>query len=396
METFSLTPLSCKNKEALVRVDFNVPLDKNGNITDDSRINATLPTIKYLLKENAKVILLSHLGRPNGKQDPKLSLQFIAADLEKKLHQKVLFLPFDSIENNKKKITESDASLFVMENLRFYAGEEDATLAKEFAKKLATLGNLYVNDAFSASHRKHASVYFLPKLFKGKSAFGLLMEKEITMLTSLTKNPQHPFFAIIGGAKISTKIGVLKSLVEKVDAFCIGGGMAYTFFKALGVSIGDSIVENDFIETAKEFLSLCKQTKTSVYLPTDVVIADSFSLDANFKVIAIENGIPKGWEGMDIGPSTEELFSNKLSSAKSVFWNGPLGVFELPNFAKGTNKIAKTLSELSCTKIVGGGDSVSAIKKAHLEDKFTFLSTGGGASLSFIESGTLPGIEAIE
>lgn len=396
MKKRTLKSLSLKGKKALVRVDFNVPLNKDGTISDDTRIKASLPTIEYILNEGGSVILMSHLGRPDGKKDPKYTLETCGRRLSDLLKKPVLFTP-DCIgpETEKSAKNLKPGQVLLLENLRFHAAEEKPEMDPSFAKKLAKLGDVYVNDAFGTAHRAHSSTATITKYFPDTSVAGFLLQKEIEFLGSAFARPKHPFYAIIGGAKISTKMGVLKSLLSKVDALFIGGGMAYTFFKAQGISIGDSIHEDDLLENAKEFLKASAEKKIPIYLPTDIVIANRFDNHADAKTIQVKDGIPKGWQGMDIGPNTLKEWSQSLQKAGMVFWNGPLGVFEFSHFAKGTNGMAKTLAELEATTIVGGGDSVAAINQLNLLERFTHVSTGGGASLEYIEYGHLPGIDAL-
>lgn len=392
MEKLSLQDIPLKGKKVLLRVDFNVPF-KDGKISDDTRIKEALATIQHILKEGGSVILMSHLGRPKGKS-PELSLAPVAKRLSELLHTPVHFAS-DSIGPDVEKMAANlkNGEVLLLENLRFYPAEEDPKKDPTFAKKLSALADIYVNDAFGTAHREHSSTATIAQYFPKKAAAGLLMQKEISFLGSLVQNPKRPFYAIIGGAKISTKIGVLESLLSKVDGIFIGGGMAYTFFKAEGIDIGNSICEDDAIETAKKFTAKC--TKVKLWLPEDVVIADAFKENAAMRVVSIKEGIPPGWQGMDIGPNTVKEWEKELKNAKTVFWNGPLGVFEFPRFAKGTDEIAKFLSELKATTVVGGGDSVAAVNQLHLSKKFSHVSTGGGASLEFLEMGHLPGIDAL-
>lgn len=397
MKKLTLKDLSIQGKKVLVRVDFNVPLNAQGQITDDTRIRATLPTIQYILDHGGSVILMSHLGRPEGKKEPKFSLAPCAKHLSSLIHRPVLFAP-DCIGKETETIAHSlkPGQILLLENLRFYPAEEKPKLDPSFAEKLAKLGDIYVSDAFGTAHRAHSSTASITQFFPQKAAAGLLLEKEIEFLGSCLSQPKHPFYAIIGGAKISSKMGVLKSLLSKVDALFIGGAMAYTFFKARGIEVGDSLCENEFTAQADEFLLLAKNKKIPVYLPEDVVIADSFSNDAKTQIIPTNQNIPNGWQGMDIGPSTIKNWEKALSHAAMIFWNGPLGVFEMPRFAKGTQAIAQTIAKTpKVISIIGGGDSVAAINEMHLADRFTHLSTGGGASLEFIEFGHLPGIDAL-
>jgi phosphoglycerate kinase len=378
-----------------MRVDFNVPL-KNGSITDDSRIVASLETIKYILSKNGSIILMSHLGRPDGQKKPEYSLAPCAKRLSELLKLPVKMAP-DCIGPEVEKLARDlqPKEILLLENLRFYDAEEHPDKDPTFAKKLASLGEIYVDDAFGTAHRKHSSTYFITKFFPGKSLAGLLMEKEITFLGSTLQNPKRPFYAIIGGAKISTKTGVILNLIDKVDELFIGGGMAYTFAKAKGINIGKSICEDDQIDTVKQIMAKCKEKKVILNLPVDLKIADSYSNDANVKIVSANDNIESPWQGMDIGPQTISLFSKKLSKAATIFWNGPLGVFEMPAFSEGTKQIALALSQSKAVTIVGGGDSIAAINSLKLNNKFTHLSTGGGASLEYIELGSLPGIDAL-
>ncbi len=381
-----------KGKRVLVRVDFNVPLDKERNITDDNRIRASLPTINYLIDKGARVILMSHLGRPKGEPNPQFSLDVVAKRLGQLLDKDVAFLPDCIGEEVKEKVsTLKDGEVVLLENLRFHKEEKEND--EGFAKELASLGELYVNDAFAASHRKHASVVGVAKFLPAYAGF--LVAKEIDVLSSLLEDPKTPFMAILGGAKVSDKIGVIKNLMNKVSSILIGGGMSYTFLKSQGYEIGDSLLEEDKIETAREILKDAERRGIKILLPLDIVVADRFAEDANAKVVDAKN-IPSGWMGMDIGPKTIELFQNELKNAKTVFWNGPLGVFEMEKFSNGTNSIAKFLGELDAITVIGGGDSASAVRKAGVSDRMTHISTGGGASLEFLEKGTLPGIEVLE
>lgn len=394
----NLEVLPVKDKNVLIRVDFNVPLDGQGKITDDTRIRAALPTIEYVSKQGGKPIIMSHLGRPKGKVDPKYSLATCRKRLEELLGCEVLMAP-DCVGSQVEKMAKDlkPGQVLLLENLRFHAAEEDPKSDPEFAKNLAKLGDVYINDAFGAAHRNHSSIVNLAELFKGRSAPGFLMKKEITFLGHLFERPAHPFYAIIGGAKISSKLGVIQKLLDKVDALFIGGGMAYTFLETQGMTIGDSICEKELIPTAKKIL---ESAKTPIFLPKDLVIAKEFSNDSEKKVTTIQEGVPDGWQGMDIGPLTRQEWTNTLQNGQLIFWNGPLGVFEMPNFSQGTLEIAQTLAKLNSASppvltIVGGGDSVSAINQANLSEKFSHISTGGGASLEYIEKGSLPGIDVL-
>lgn len=396
MTKLSIKDLQVKNQKILMRVDFNVPLDKQGNITDDSRIVASLPSIRYVLDNGGSLILMSHLGRPKNTPEPAFSLKPCAKRLSQLLGQEVIMAP-DCIGSEVKQMAQAlqPGQILMLENLRFHIGEEHPEKEEALVKQLAELGDAYVNDAFGTAHRAHASTAVIAKFFPGKSAAGFLMEKEISFLGETLKNPKRPFYAIVGGAKISTKCGVIEALMKKADAVLIGGGMSYTFFKAQGISIGNSIHEDDFLDKARQLLQLSGNGHGRLILPVDIMITDQLKAGANFRVINIAEGIPEGYEGADIGPASIQLFAEELKKASTIFWNGPLGVFEIPEFAKGTNAIAHILTELQAITIIGGGDSVAAIQGAGLGEKVTHLSTGGGASLEYIESGSLPGIEAL-
>ncbi len=395
MRKLFIEDLNLKGKRVLVRVDFNVPLDENQNITDDIRIVSALPTIKKIIQDGGKAILMSHLGRPKGERIDKFSLRPVAVRLSELLNQEVKFAP-DCIGEEVKKIVSEmkDGDVVLLENLRFHSGETKND--PEFAKQLAELGDVYVNDAFGTAHRAHASTEGVTK-YIDQCAAGYLMQKEIEFLGNAVNKPIRPFTAILGGAKISGKIDVIKSLFQKVDSLIIGGGMAFTFFKAMGYEIGKSLLEEEKVELAKEILEKAERTKMSFLLPMDVVVANEFSNDAEFEVVDVEN-IPADKMGLDIGPNSIELFKKVIMNSKTVVWNGPMGVFEFDNFAKGTFAIAESLAEATengAITIIGGGDSAAAIKKAGLSDKVTHVSTGGGASLEFLEGKTLPGIAAL-
>lgn len=385
--------LDLKGKKVLVRVDFNVPMTKEGAISDDTRIKASLPTIQAIVAKGGRVILMSHLGRPKG-VTPNLSLKPCAERLSKLLGKPVAFVD-DCIGP---KVEEAaarlkDGEVLLIENLRFYKAEEEPSTDPEFVKKLARLGDVYVNDAFGTAHRAHASTAVIANYFPKKAAVGMLLLKEIQALGSSLKEPKRPFVAIVGGAKISTKLGVLKSLLEKADQLLIGGAMAYTFMKSVGISTGSSPVEESMLGEAKSIL----QGSKKVFLPLDIVVASDFKNDAPSKLIDASQGIPEGFQGMDIGPKTLEAWKPILNKAKTIFWNGPVGVFEFPAFAKGTQALASIVA--SCKQafsVVGGGDSIAALEQAGLQSAISHVSTGGGASLEFIEQGTLPGIEALE
>jgi phosphoglycerate kinase len=395
MEKLPLKNLNVENKKVFVRVDFNVPLDENGKITNDARIKATLPTINYLITQNAKIILASHLGRPKGKVDKKYSLSPVANRLSELLKKKVEFASDcinEEAENKAKSLKSGEVLL--LENLRFYKEEEENNL--DFAKKLASLAEVYVNDAFGTAHRAHASTEGVTK-FLSPCAAGFLMEKEINFLGELLENPKRPFIAILGGAKVSDKIKVIENLLIKVNIIIVAGGMAYTFFKARGVPIGHSIVEEDKIGLAKEILKKAIDLGVPFLLPIDHVVTDKISAEGKTKIVH-RMGIPADLQAVDIGPGSIEKFGYALENVKTIFWNGPVGVFEVDQFAKGTIGVAKLVAkatENGAVSVVGGGDSISALEKSGLTDKITHISTGGGASLEFMEGKVLPGIAAL-
>lgn len=391
MSKLGVEDLDLKGKRVLIRVDFNVPLEGT-KITDDTRIRGAIPTIEYVINNGGKAILMSHLGRPDGAVVPKYSLKPVAERLKELLGKDVTFAP-DCIGEEVKTIVNNmkDGDVVLLENLRFHAEEEKND--PEFAKQLAELGDLYVNDAFGAAHRAHASTVGITK-YISKSAAGFLMQKEIKYIKETIDNPERPFIAIIAGAKVSDKIGIIEHLMKKADAIIIAGAMAYTFLKAMGRKVGKSLVENDKLDLAREILKKSLDERIPLYLPIDHVVADSFSNDANIQVV-MRGIIPDGWEGVDIGPATLELFKGVLSEAKTIVWNGPVGVFEFDNFAKGSIGIAKILAESNATTIVGGGDCVAALQKSGYADKITHVSTGGGAALELMEGKELPGIAAL-
>jgi phosphoglycerate kinase len=395
MNKLTIDDLKLKDKRVLVRVDFNVPLNEKKEVTDDTRIVESLPTIKKILNDGGKAILMSHLGRPKGKVNPDFSLAPVAKRLEKLLGKPVKFVDDCIGDKVEKAVSELKSSeCLLLENLRFYPQEEKND--PEFAKSLAKLGEIYINDAFGTAHRAHASTEGVTRYFK-ECAAGYLMQKELKYLGMALSEPKRPFVAILGGAKISGKIDVIKNLMHKVDTILIGGGMAFTFYKALGKEIGTSILEEDKIDLAKEILKETEEKKLDFFLPIDFVIAPEAKEEVSTKVVDKEN-IPAGWKGLDIGPKTVELFKEKLEDAKTVVWNGPMGVFEIDKFSKGTKEIAQQLARITergAVTIVGGGDSVAALAKANLEKKMSHVSTGGGASLEFLEGKTLPGIAAL-
>ena len=391
MNKKTVKDIDLKGKKVFVRCDFNVPMDEKQNITDNTRIVAALPTIKYLLEQDCKIILASHLGRPKGEVKPEFSLAPVAKELSKLLNKEVIMAKdvigedaTNKAENLKK------GEIMLLENVRFHREETDND--SEFAKKLASMAEVYVNDAFGAAHRAHASTAGIAQYLPAVSGF--LIEKELTVLGNAINNPERPFMAILGGAKVSDKIGVIDSLLDKVDTLMIGGGMAYTFFKAQGYSVGNSLCEEEKTGLALEAMEKAKQKGVKLLLPVDTKVGKEFKPDTESKTVAWTD-IPDGWEGFDIGEKTIEMFKNELKNAKTVIWNGPVGLFEFDQFAIGTNEIAKTLADLDATTIIGGGDSGAAVAKAGLADKMTHICTGGGASLEFLEGKKLPGIECL-
>ena len=392
MSKKTVKDIDLRGKKVFVRCDFNVPMDENQNITDNRRIVAALPTIKYLIEQNCKIILASHLGRPKGEFKPEFSLAPVAKELSKLLGQEVLMAK-DVIGESAKTLAANlkEGQVMLLENVRFHREETDND--PEFAKELASMAEVFVNDAFGTAHRAHASTegisHYLP------SVSGFLIEKELKFLGDALNNPERPFVAILGGAKVSDKIGVIDSLLEKVDTLMIGGGMAYTFFKAQGYEVGNSLCEPDKCDLALSLMNKAKEKGVKFLLPIDTKIGKEFKPDTESKTVAWTE-IPEGWEGFDIGAKSIEMFVEELKKAKTVVWNGPLGLFEFDQFAIGTNSIAKVLSEIDATTIIGGGDSAAAVRKAGLEDKMTHISTGGGASLEFLEGKKLPGIECLQ
>lgn len=390
----SIEDLNVSGKRVLVRCDFNVPMNDKGEITDDRRIRSALPTIEYIINNGGKAIVMSHLGRPKGEPNPKYTLEPVAKRLSELLNKEVKFAKDDLVAGDiAKEIVNNmkDSEVVLLENTRFRKEEEKN--GEEFAKQLASLGDMFVNDAFGAAHRAHASNVGLSKLLP--SAAGYLVKKEIEIMGKAMSNPERPFVAILGGAKVSDKINVIENFLDKVDSLLIGGGMAYTFLKAQGYEIGKSLVEEDKLELAKELMEKAKVKNVNLVLPIDVVVAKEFKNETEFKTVNIDE-IPADMMGLDIGEKTIEAFSKIIKDAKTVLWNGPMGVFEMPNFAKGTNAIAQVMAESSAVTIVGGGDSAAAVEQAGLDDKMTHVSTGGGASLEFFEGKVLPGIAAIE
>ena len=392
MNKKTIKDIDLKGKRVLVRCDFNVPMDENQNITDNRRIVAALPTIKYLIDQDCKIVLCSHLGRPKGEFKPEFSLAPVSKELSKLLGKEVIMAKDVIGEDAKTKASNlKNGEVMLLENLRFHREETDND--PEFAKKLAEYGEVFVNDAFGTAHRAHASTegvtHYLP------AVSGFLIEKELKFLDEALQNPERPFMAILGGSKVSDKIGVIESLINKVDAILIGGGMAYTFLKALGYNVGNSLCEDDKINLAMELMEKAKEKGVKFMLPIDNRIGKDFTPETECRIVPSAE-IPDGWQGLDIGPETVKLYAEELKNAKTIVWNGPLGVFELEKFAIGTNEIAKALADVDAVKIIGGGDSASAVEKAGLAEKFTHISTGGGASLEFLEGKKLPGIEALQ
>lgn len=392
MNKKTVKDIEIKGKKVLVRCDFNVPYDENRVITDNRRIVAALPTIKYLLENDCKVILCSHLGRPKGEVKPEFSMDIVAAELSKLLGKEVK-LAKDVVGPDAKALAANlqPGEVMLLENVRFEAGEEknDETLSKEFA----SMAEVFVNDAFGTAHRAHSSTTGVASFLPAVSGF--LIEKELNFLGTALENPERPFMAILGGKKVSDKIGVINSLLEKVDVLMIGGAMAYTFFKAQGYNVGNSICEEDKLDLALELMQKAKEKGVKFMLPIDTKVGKEFDPNTETKDVDWTE-IPDGWEGFDIGPKTIKMYCEELKNAKTVIWNGPVGLFEFDVFATGTNTIAKTLADVDAIKIIGGGDSAAAVEKAGLAEKFTHVSTGGGASLEFLEGKKLPGIEALQ
>jgi len=389
----SINDINVKGKKVLVRCDFNVPL-QDGQITDENRIVAALPTLKKLISDGGRLILCSHLGKPKG-PDASATLAPVAERLSKHLGQQVKFLDYDAVINDdcRAAINElKDGEVALLQNTRFR--EEEGENEEAFSKDLASVADVYVNDAFGTAHRAHCSTVGVAKLVS-ETAVGYLMEKELQFLGNAVNNPERPFVAILGGAKVSDKIPVINNLLGKVDKLIIGGGMAYTFFAAQGHGVGKSLLEADRIEFAKEMIAKAKEKGVELLLPVDTVVAKDFKIDAEYKTVPSDS-IEADWMGLDIGEKTRELFTSALKGAKTVIWNGPMGVFEFPNFAKGTLALAIALAELDATTIIGGGDSAAAVNQLGYGEKMTHISTGGGASLEFLEGKELPGVVAVQ
>ncbi|HOV21186.1 MAG TPA: phosphoglycerate kinase [bacterium] len=392
MEIKTIEEQNYSGKKVFLRVDFNVPIE-NGRITDDTRITASLPTINYLLSQGAILIISSHLGRPKGKVVPEMSLRPVAERLSELLNKEVKFVP-DCVGDEVKKVVENlkKGDVLLLENLRFHKEEEEGN--DEFAKQLASLADAYVNDAFAACHREHASIYQITKYCKDTAA-GFLIKKEVDALSKLLSNPEKPFLLIIGGAKVVDKIGMIKNLIDKVDTLITGGVMAYTFIKAKHWEIGSSKVDEEAIPLAKEIIKEVNKRHLEFHTPLDHIIVNKISPDA--EVLITERGtIPQGWIGVDIGPQAIEEYTDCVNRAKTIFWNGPMGIFEIDKFAKGTIEIAKAVANSNAFSVIGGGDSIAAVNKAGVADKISHISTGGGASLEFLEKGTLPGIDVLK
>lgn len=391
LDKLTIEDLQIKDKRVFIRADFNVPLDANMAITNDRRIRFTLPTINYAIDEGAKIIIGSHLGRPKGKVEPRFSLAPVAKRLQRLLNKEVIFAPGcmgSQVESLVSKMKKGDVLL--LENLRFCPEEEKNN--ESFARTLSKLVDFYVNDAFGAAHRAHASIVGIPKFLP--SAAGFLMKKEIEYLKGVAGNPIRPFVTILGGAKVSGKIEVLENLADKVDKVIVGGAMAYTFIKAMGYEVGDSILETEMLDLAKSIMDKLRKNNVKFYLPVDSVIAQSLEVGAETKIVTTQE-IPKGWKALDIGPASVKLFSTAIENAKTIIWNGPMGIFEMDAFSRGTFAIANAVSDAYALTIVGGGDTDYAVHKAGVSDAITFISTGGGAALQLLEGRELPGIGAL-
>ena len=392
----SIKQVNLKGKKVIVRVDFNVPLNDNQEVTDNTRIIGALPTIKKLINDGAAVILMSHLGRPKGEKNPKYSLEPVAKELSSLMQMPIKFVP-EVLSNSVKKTASNleSGEIMLLENLRFCPGETkgDTNMAKE----LASMADVYVNDAFGTAHRRHASTAVIADYFANDKYFGFLMEHEIINLEKALNTKDNPYTAVIGGAKVSSKIDIIRNLIPKVDNMIIGGGMSFTFIKAMGGEIGNSLFEEDKLELAREILNEMILAGVNIYLPTDVMAADAFANEANHKVVD-SNNIPDGWMGLDIGPESLKRFATAVKNSRVVLWNGPMGVFEMDNFSRGTKSVAMAVAAASVSgafTAVGGGDSVAAVNKYGLSDMLSYVSTGGGAMLEYLEGKTLPGIEAI-
>ena len=394
MELLHLKDLDLKDKKVFIRCDFNVPIDEFGNITDDRRIRSAVATINHCLDEDCAVILASHLGRPKGEVELKYSLAPVARRLQQLLKRQVLLTP-DVVGTETLKMAKElpRHEVLLLENLRFEAGETEND--EEFSKKLASMAEFYINDAFGVSHRAHASIFGVTKYFDNKhKAAGFLLEKEINFFDKLINNPIRPFAAIVGGSKVSGKLEALVNLLPKVDKIFIGGGMAFTFLKQLGYDIGASLVEDDLLDEAQKIMNKAKELGVKFYLPVDVIAAQKFEADAVIKIVTAQE-IPHEWMGLDIGPATVRLYREGLNDVQTILWNGPMGVYEMDRFARGSSKIANFVADSYATTVVGGGDTADLVQRVNLDDEITFISTGGGASLELLEGKILPGVEAL-
>ncbi len=396
MEVVSIRDIDVDNKRVFIRCDFNVPKDEFGNITDDRRIRAALPTIRYCLDRDCKIILGSHFGRPKAGEwnEERDSLKPVAKRLHSLLKMDILMA--DNVVGDdtiSKAQNLQEGEILLLENLRYNPGE--TANDSEFASRLASMADIYINDAFGASHRKHASIFALPEHFKkGQKAAGFLMQKEVNFFNKMIKNPSRPFVAVVGGSKVSGKLEAMLNLIDKVDKLVVGGGMAFTFLKAQGYEVGNSLVEDDLIDDAKKIMSIAKERGVKFYLPVDVVVAPQFSEDTTVKYLPIQE-IPKDWMGLDIGPATNRLFREALNDAQTILWNGPMGVYEMDKFSKGSFMMSHYIAESHATTVVGGGDTADVVQRAGDVDEMTFISTGGGASLELLEGKLLPGVEAV-
>ncbi len=393
MDFKSIDQIEIAGKRLFLRVDFNIPIDKNGNITDDTRIQATLPTLNYALSKNAKIILASHLGRPKGKPDPQYSLGPVARKLSQLLKKEVKLAP-DCIGPEVEKMVTAmkPGDVLLLENLRFHPEEEKN--APAFCQGLARLADIYINDAFAVSHRAHASVEGVTKFFKERAA-GFLMKNELHYLGQVMENPARPLVAVIGGAKVSGKLEVLQNLTPRVDKLIIGGGMAFTFLKSMGLNVGKSLVEEELLKTAQEILGSANKKGIKVFLPVDCVVADKMDSSAKTQIVPVEK-IPPDWMGLDIGPATVNRFGEALKGAKTVLWNGPMGVFEMEPFSRGTMEVVRSIVNSGAVSVVGGGDTDTAVHKSGQADKISYISTAGGAFLELLEGKKLPGVEALK
>jgi len=392
----TLRDVELDGKRVLLRVDFNVPLTRDGDVDDDTRIRAALPSINYIVEHGASIVLISHLGRPKGRRVPSMSLKVVAYRLAELIYHPIRFAE-DCIGEQALEMASAlvPGELLLLENLRFY--DEETSNDLEFARKLSRFGDLYVNDAFGTAHRAHASTEGVTHYFDERVA-GMLMEKELDTLDGLLADPDRPFVAVLGGAKVSGKIGLIRNLMEKVDRILVGGGMAFTFFKALGLEIGDSLLDESYMDMCRETIAKAGSgSEKRIFLPVDCIVAKEIDNDAEHKTVSTGD-IPEGWVGVDIGRKTIDVFSDELKKAKTILWNGPMGIFEMSNYAEGTRGIARAIIEATsegATSVVGGGDTVSALGRLHLKDRVTHLSTGGGASLELLEGKVLPGVEAL-